>query len=226
LDEVIPIDMFPQTQHVECVAALSLKKTLTKVILASSSPRRRELLIRLGVDFEVYSPGIEECILAKESPQEMVLRLAEAKARVVAERLPSELVLGADTAVIVDGCVLGKPKSSSEASEMLDRLRNREHQVVTGAVLLDGDSQTTFSGLSSSLVFIRDFSDLERDAYIDCGQGMDKAGGYGIQDKPFNPVERIEGSYTNIVGLPLALVTDLFIRAGYNTSELSSSDEL
>ena len=91
---------------------------------------------------------------------------------------------------------------------------------------MDGSSQQTFSGLSTSEVFIRNFSDSDKDSYIDSGQGMDKAGGYGIQDKSFNPVERIEGSYTNIVGLPLALVTDLLIRAGYNTSELTSSDGL
>ena len=226
LDEVIPIDMFPQTQHVECVAALSLKRTLTKVILASSSPRRRELLNLLGVEVHVYLPDVDECIQAEESPQEMVVRLAEAKARVVSERLPSELILGADTAVIVDGRVLGKPKSSLEASEMLHALRNREHQVVTGVVLMDGLSKKTFSGLSSSLVSIRNFSDSDKDSYIDSGQGMDKAGGYGIQDKPFNPVERISGSYTNIVGLPLTLVTDLLIRAGYDTSELTSPDDL
>ncbi|MBD47776.1 MAG: hypothetical protein CL891_01580, partial [Dehalococcoidia bacterium] len=142
------------------------------------------------------------------------------------ERLPSELILGADTAVVVDGRVFGKPKSASEASEMLQMLRNREHQVVTGVVLMDGSSQQTFSGLSTSLVFIRNFSDSDKDSYIDSGQGMDKAGGYGIQDKSFNPVERIEGSYTNIVGLPLELVTDLLIRAGYNTSELTPYDGL
>ena len=226
LDEVIPIDMFPQTQHVECVAALSLKRTLTKVILASSSPRRRELLNLLGVDVQVCLPDVDESIQPEETPQEMVVRLAAAKARVVSERLPSELILGADTAVVVDGRVFGKPKSASEASEMLQMLRNREHQVVTGVVLMDGSSQQTFSGLSTSLVFIRNFSDSDKDSYIDSGQGMDKAGGYGIQDKSFNPVERIEGSYTNIVGLPLELVTDLLIRAGYNTSELTPYDGL
>ena len=108
---------------------------------------------------------------------------------------------------------------------MLNILRNREHQVVTGVVLMEGLSRKWFSGISTSLVFIRDFSDSERDSYIQSGQAMDKAGGYGIQDKSFNPVERIEGSYTNIVGLPIGLVADLLYRAGYNISDLVLWDD-
>ncbi len=225
LDEVIPIDMFPQTQHVECVAVLSLKKTLPKMILASASPRRRELLTLLGIDFQAYSPNADECLKSEESPQDMVVRLAEAKARIVSGWFPSDLILAGDTVVVVDGCVLGKPNSSLEATEMLNILRNREHQVVTGVVLMEGLSRKWFSGISTSLVFIRDFSDSERDSYIQSGQAMDKAGGYGIQDKSFNPVERIEGSYTNIVGLPIGLVADLLYRAGYNISDLVLWDD-
>jgi septum formation protein len=184
------------------------------VYLASASPRRSELLRQIGVPFRVQPADIKEEQLAGETPETYVQRLAAAKADTVwaavrAERRP---VLAADTAVVLDGAVLGKPKDAAEAERMLGRLSGRAHRVLTAVALRDGDDRVTL--LSASEVRFRTTTEAERLAYCATGEPFDKAGGYGIQGHAAVFVEELRGSYSNVVGLPLFETAALLARAG------------
>ncbi len=183
------------------------------LILASSSPRRRELLASLGVQYEIIKPDVDETPLAGEAPLALVRRLSREKALAAARQLQArQFVLAADTIVIlaadtlgVDerGDVLGKPASADEARAMLRALRGRAHLVCTAFTLLRADApHDAHTQVVATRVHMRDYTDDEIEAYIATGDPFDKAGSYAIQHEVFQPVARIEGSYSNVVGLP------------------------
>jgi MAF protein len=189
-----------------------------RLILASVSPRRRELLQQCGVDFEARSANIEETWRGDELPGETALRLAREKARDALRSLKGSdaWILAADT-VVADGSeVLGKPRDTSQAGEYLRRLRGREHRVITGVCLLHSPSEKEFTAVETTGVQMREYSPSEIDEYLAGGDGMDKAGAYAVQDPSFRPVESVAGCYTNVVGLPMCRVYDLLERTGWN----------
>lgn len=149
-----------------------------------------------------------------ETPREMVERLALSKAMSVARSLSGGLVIGADSVVVLDGRVLGKPVNSAQAREMLRSLRSREHRVMTGLALVDGANRDTRVTSESSLVTMRDYSDEQLEAYVASGEPMDKAGAYAVQDTVFKPAQRLEGCYTNVMGLPLCSLVNMIQDAG------------
>lgn len=173
------------------------------LILASKSPRRRELLTAAGIDFIVRAAEIHEERGAHESPDGYVRRLAEEKAAAV-EAGPGDIVLGADTEVVIDGAVLGKPQDAGDAARMLRLLSGREHDVITGICLLARDCRIVDS--ARTLVEFAAMSDGEIQDYVASGEPMDKAGAYAIQGLASKFITRIDGEYSNVVGLPIALV--------------------
>lgn len=174
-----------------------------RLILASQSPRRREILERAGLAFEVRVAGVEEQVEPGENPLDYVRRLALAKARAV-ERGESEVVLGADTVVVLDEHILEKPADAREAARMLRLLSGRSHTVLTGICLLSGARMVT--DVAESRVWFTRLSEAEIASYAASGEPLDKAGGYAIQGLASKFIERIEGCYFNIVGLPVSLV--------------------
>ena len=229
LERVQPIDMFPQTHHIECIATLSSnwngpvisspdestsRTQGTDLVLASTSPRRRELLGGLGPGFRVVPHSASEDMRTRKSPQHLVEYLALAKAQSVAGSLPRALVIGADSVVVLDGQVLGKPANPAKAREMLKSLRGKEHQVMTGVSVVEASTGKAHTASQVSSVTMREYTDEEIEAYVSSGEPMDKAGAYAIQDKSFRPAARLDGCYTNVMGLPLCLVVDLLKDAG------------
>ena len=172
-------------------------------MLASQSPRRSEILRLAGVPFVVRAGAVDETPLPHESPDEYVQRLAEAKAGAVAAG-PGEIVLGADTTVVIDGTVLGKPEDDADARRMLQLLSGRRHEVLTGICLRCGDR--TVRDCAATAVWFRPMSDGEIENYVASGEPRDKAGAYAIQGLASKYIEKIEGCYFNVVGLPVALV--------------------
>lgn len=178
-----------------------------QLILGSSSPRRRELLAALGIRFDVIPSTIDESLMPGETPETHVSRLAVAKARDVAARVPGQWVLGADTIVVIDDRILGKPHDAEEAREMLAMLSDRVHTVFTGYALVNQqypDKERVRR--VASRVHIREISADEISAYVKTGEPMDKAGSYAIQGIGAALVADVAGSYTNVVGLPLCEV--------------------
>lgn len=202
-------------------APIDLAPPLT---LASASPRRRELLGALGVPFAVISADIDERIDPGEAPAEAATRLARSKALAVAHRAGRGYVLGADTIVVLDRRILGKPKDAGEATAMLDALRAREHTVITAIALCDAQSGGCSAVASSTSVRMRAYTDAEIAASIAAGTPFDKAGAYAIQDEQFAPVERIDGCYCNVVGLPLWSVYRLLSHSGMSFQPRPPSD--
>jgi septum formation protein len=183
------------------------------VYLASASPRRSELLRQIGVPFTVRAAAIAEQRVPGETPEAYVLRLAAAKAETVWGAVAdSRPVLGADTAVVLDGAVLGKPHDSAEAAAMLERLSGRSHRVLTAVAVRYGGGVE--ARLSSSEVRVRATTAAERLAYCATGEPFDKAGGYGIQGHAAVLVEELNGSYSGVVGLPLFETAALLERCG------------
>lgn len=178
-----------------------------RLILASGSPRRRELLRRFGFPFEVVESGVSEDVPAGIDPSRMVLQLCVLKARAVAAKLDHSgqeaLVLGADTTIDLDGEVLGKPENPEEARRMLSTLRNRPHRVITGVALVLLPSARILSREVSTTVWMKDYSSRQLDEYVSSGEPMGKAGSYAIQGLGGDLVERISGCWNNVVGLPL-----------------------
>lgn len=172
------------------------------LILASASPRRRELLARIVAEFRVVPSGVDEALDGGPSPA-AVAAVALRKARAVASRHGHEVVLAADTVVVIDGAALGKPADPREARAMLRRLRGRPHEVITGLALVD--ARTGREGVSAvtTRVLMRDYGDDAIEAYVASGEPFDKAGGYAIQEAGGDLVGGYVGSYSNIVGLPL-----------------------
>lgn len=182
------------------------------LILASSSPRRRQLLAGLGLTFTVDSADIDESALPAEAPEPHARRLAATKAQVVAARHPGAVVLAADTIVVQAGSILGKPVDAPDARRMLVALRDAPHHVVSAVTVADGNGLVSAS--HTSQVIMRSYTDAEIEAYLATGDPYDKAGAYAIQHPEFNPVARFDGCFASIMGLPLALVVDLLAAAG------------
>jgi septum formation protein len=177
------------------------------LILASGSPRRRSLLDGLGLRFRIEPSTVEEEHLEGESPEDQVRRLAASKADQVSERFPDAWVLGADTIVVINGDILGKPADVPEAQVMLARLAGAVHHVFTGYALVNSRfPERRRVGYNMSAVYIRDLSPVEIAGYVKTGEPMDKAGAYAIQGTGSGIVQSINGSYTNVVGLPLCEV--------------------
>lgn len=189
------------------------------IVLASGSPRRYDLLSSLGLTFEVIIPEIDEIQLPNERPEDCVRRLSREKAQCVAYQLNRSpvIILAADTvAVFRDENTpskekfLSKPLDPVHAKEILLTLRERPHKVITGVSLLrTGDNPVQLTKAITTIVYMRNYSEKEIDDYISSGSPFDKAGGYAIQDSEFHPVDHIEGSYSNVVGLPLETVTKM-----------------
>jgi septum formation protein len=212
------------------------------LILASTSPRRRQFLDILGLPFSAVSPGfaaangeVDETPLSGETPVALVQRLSRLKAQAVADNLalllpsiavsqPSQVVIiAADTVVVLDHQILGKPQTPLEATQMLQALRGRAHGVYSGLTVAypsapspqAPDETMHFSTrLQQSTVWMRPYSDAEIAAYVATGSPLDKAGAYGIQDQPFAPVERLEGCFASVMGLPLAELAQLLAEIG------------
>ena len=182
------------------------------LILASASPRRRELLGGLGLRFETRSADVDETPHPGEEAEAYVVRLAREKAAAVAR--PGELVLAADTTVVVDGEILGKPLDAEDARRMLRQLAGREHEVLTGIALFEVERTAARADLSR--VRMAPLTDEEIDWYVATGEPMDKAGAYGIQGLGSLFVEAVDGNYTNVVGLPVPAVYKLFAELGYD----------
>jgi septum formation protein len=179
-----------------------------RLVLASASPRRRDILQTAGIEFVARPADIDESQLDGESPEDHVQRLAEAKARAVWRE--GETVLGADTVVVVDDQLLGKPADQREAKQMLRALSGRSHRVLTGICFFDGAS--AHGSVEETIVHFRDLDDNEIADYVATGEAADKAGAYGIQGAASKFIHRIEGCYFNVVGLPVSRVYS-FIRS-------------
>ena len=186
-----------------------------RLVLASGSPRRRTLIADFVPPVEAITPAGEEGPPRPGEPaEEFVQRLSLAKAVEVAKTSRRSIVLGADTAVVLDGQIIGKPASASEATAILGRLRGRTHRVVTGVTALDVESGQRLTSATSSEVTMRRYSDTEVEAYVRSGEPFDKAGAYAVQDSLFHPAEGLVGCYLNVMGLPLCEVASLLRRLG------------
>ncbi len=172
------------------------------LVLASRSPRRAELLLAAGFEFTVRVADIDETPLSGETPRDYVLRVAEEKARAVAAA-EDEIVLAADTSVVLAGEIMGKPGDAADASRMLRALAGERHEVITGICLKRG--RRAVRDLASTAVWFAPMTGEEIRDYVASGEPMDKAGAYGIQGLASRFIDRIDGSYTNVVGLPVAL---------------------
>ena len=177
---------------------------MKKNVLASGSPRRRELVRQIGISFEVVKAEGEEKITT-DDPEEAVKELAMQKAQEVADRVDADVVIGADTVVAVDGEIMGKPKDPADAARMIHRIQGRDHEVLTGVavILKKGEVETTINFAETTRVHVFPMTEEEIQAYASSKEPMDKAGAYGIQGLFAAYVSGIEGDYNNVVGLPV-----------------------
>ncbi len=181
------------------------------LILASASPRRRELLTQAGITYMVNPSTYQEESPKKKDPEKYVQAQAIGKARDVAAKYPGQWVLGADTVVVAGGEILGKPRNRKEAASMLRLLSNAKHSVLTGVALVRNNE--VYTKVAETKVWFRRLNDKEIERYISSGEPFDKAGAYGIQGGAASFVDKINGSYTNVVGLPLSQVCKMLIKA-------------
>ena len=190
-----------------------------RLVLASGSPRRRELLRSSGYEFDLEMPAIDEAERPGEDPREQVRRLALKKAQAVLGRVDSgACILAADTIVVIDDTVLGKPSDREDAARMLLRLAGRTHRVLTGYAALDSEGKRCEVDVVESHVRMRDVSPEEARAYAEGGEPLDKAGGYALQGEGGRFVEHVEGSRTNVIGLPLETVLPVLESFGVKRS--------
>ena len=178
------------------------------IILASGSPRRKELLEKIGLKFEVELSNCDENISSKLRPHELAKSLSFEKANVVANNHKNALVIAADTFIVFEEKILGKPHTETEAKKMLETISGKPHSVITGFTIIDTEDKKTLSESVETKVYIRRLTPNEIDAYIKSREPLDKAGAYAIQDLGSVIVERIEGDYFNVIGLPLSALTE------------------
>jgi len=181
------------------------------IILASQSPRRAELLRQIGIAFKAAPADVDETPLRNETPEDFIRRIAIAKAQAIRASHPGNIVLGSDTALVLDGHILGKPQCREHAIDMLLSLSGREHRVLTGVAVVH---QEVEYALSDSLVSFRELTRSEAEDYWASGEPADKAGSYAIQGYAAVFIRRIEGSYSGIMGLPLFETAQLLRQAG------------
>jgi septum formation protein len=194
-----------------------------KIVLASSSPRRKELLEIVGVSFGIVHPTADETVIGNETPEDFALRVSVDKASSVSMSLDERcVVIGADTVVVVDGEILGKPSDEVEATSMLNKISGREHRVLTAFSILKPPGEVLHSEIVATKVLVNPLAAHEIEGYIKTGEPMDKAGAYGIQGIGSFMVREIEGSYTNVVGLPLVELLQALANLG--KVELFSAD--
>jgi septum formation protein len=184
------------------------------LILASTSPRRRELLALLGIPFDVKSPSFEERLVAARPAIQQVMSFAQGKAQSVAGQEPEAIVLGSDTVIELDHDVLGKPADLGEARAMLRRLAGRDHRVHTAVVLVCSARAINVVALSTAVVRMKPFDEQVHERYLATGESLGKAGAYSIQGEGGDLVDSIDGDFPTVVGLPLHLVAQLLTRAG------------
>lgn len=183
------------------------------IVLASSSPRRQQLLELVGLDFNIIPSGVKEDNTKDMPPQELAIAHACAKALDAARRAnPGDIIIGADTIVVLDDQVFGKPADAAEAVRMLTALAGREHNVISGVAVVRGDQ--VFTGCNVTTVRMKPLLPAQIERYVSSGEPLDKAGAYAIQGRGTLLVENINGCYNNVVGLPLATLADLLRQAG------------
>ena len=187
-----------------------------RIILASASPRRAELLKQIGVEFELAISNVEERPRPDEAPPDYITRIARAKVIAVARQRDTGLVIGADTVVVLDGRLIGKPEDETDAQNLLRQLSGRWHAVMTGVALYDVQTKHEVADYDKTLVKFAQLTDREIEWYVETGEPMDKAGAYGIQGLGGLFVDEIAGNYYNVVGLPIPLVYRLARRLGYS----------
>ncbi len=186
------------------------------IILASASPRRRELLEKIGLKFEVAPSGDEEKIALGPEPLELAKRMSLAKAESVAQKYENAIIIAADTFVVFKNKILGKPHSEVEARKMLQTLSGKTHSVVTGFTIIDTEKHKILSRAIKTRVFFRKLTTEEIDAYVRSGEPLDKAGAYAIQGLGALFVKKIEDDYFNVIGLPLSALTEALKEFGVN----------
>lgn len=191
-----------------------------RLILASGSERRQELLRWLGIPFEVIAGTVDESSLIEDDPTRLVLRLASAKAKAVSARVEPRdrgcLVIGADTVVYVDHEIIGKPKDAADAVRILQKLSGKTHRVYTGVAVVDAKTGTDVWDVEETAVTFRKLSEREIEKYAATGEPLDKGGAYAIQMGAKDFVTKVSGSFTNVVGLPLLTLTKLLEKQGYH----------
>jgi len=188
--------------------------TRNRIVLASASPRRLELLASAGIEVDVFPSDIPEEEMPGETPGDHVRRLARDKAIASAARTEGRFFIGADTVVVCDGEIMGKPVDAADAERMLKKLSGVPHEVITGYAIFDKERDDALCDAVTTRVFFKSLRDGEIAAYIATGCPFDKAGAYAIQGGAAHMVERIDGSYTNVVGLPLCEVVEALRRLG------------
>jgi len=187
-----------------------METRIMRLILASSSPRRQKLLGQMGYSFEIVAPDVAETIGRDESPGDHVLRVSREKAESVAADFPDDCVLGADTVVVLDNLIFGKPRSREEASGMLKTLSGRTHIVYTGLSLIHLSGGTSLSRYDSTRVTFNNLNEIDIEQYIKSGEPMDKAGAYGIQDMGSFLVDRYDGELDTVIGFPRKLFEQMY----------------
>jgi len=195
-------------------------KLPSSLVLASGSPRRREFLEMLGLPFTAHIADIDEAPLPEESPVDLVLRLSQAKAQAVATYHPEALIIAADTIVVLDNQILGKPVDEADARQMLNQLKGRDHAVYSAVALWHDRTGRQSTHLSQTTVTMRDYTKTEIETYIASGDPMDKAGAYAIQHPEFAPVAKICGCYAGVVGLPLGHLAEGLAQFGITIDHL------
>jgi len=181
---------------------------MQKIILASQSPRRRDLLKQIGLEFEIDPSNYEEDMTLDMEPRKLAEYLSLGKTKDVAQRHKDSIIISADTIIAVDNEVFGKPKTPEKAKYMLQKLSGRAHSVITGFTIINTEINKQISKSVETKVYFKNISEEEMDAYIATGEPLDKGGGYAIQGMAALFVEKIEGDYFNIVGLPIIALTD------------------
>jgi septum formation protein len=187
---------------------------MRKIVLASASPRRKELLQKIGLKFEVDASNCAEEIDPAMEPDEIVRRISVAKAKAVASRHKDAVIIAADTIGVLGKKLLGKPNTAAEARKMLAQISGKSHDVITGFTVLDTATHKIISGTVNTRVYIKKLTPQEIEAYVATGESLDKAGAYGIQGLGAVIVERIDGDYYNVVGLPLSALVEVLKEFG------------